>query len=154
MKYITFLFLFNLASIICFAQGVTHSRIINSPTVFIAASQSVGLSNTAYNTGVVGSTVLRTIDAVSGSSSLTGVNKIVSTTAVRMTVSGSAPSTTRKLLMISQKPSDTTNCSLGGASGAGVWIPRQSAIIIENDSSDFYAVCDGSSNIAVTELVY
>lgn len=75
----------------------------------------------------------------------------VGTSAVRLTVSGSAPLSTRVLLVAQLDPDSVANCFLGSASvtdsGAtrGAQMFAGQSFSFSNDAGDYYAICDTSA---------
>ncbi len=75
----------------------------------------------------------------------------IGTSAVRLTTDGSAPSSTRVLLVAQLLSSSTANCYFGSSSvtssstGRGVQMFAGQAFSFNRDAGDYYAICDTSS---------
>lgn len=82
----------------------------------------------------------------------------VGTSAVRLTHNGSAPASTRVLLVAQLLGSSTANCFFGSStvsnSGAnrGVQMYAAQVFSFNNDAGDYYAICDTSTQtVLITE---
>lgn len=83
--------------------------------------------------------------------SITQAAITVGTSAVRLTVSGSAPSSGRVLLIAQLLSSSTANCYLGSSSvtssstNRGVQMFAGQIFTFNNDAGDYYVICDTTS---------
>ncbi len=75
----------------------------------------------------------------------------IGTSAVRLTTDGSAPSSTRTLLVAQLLSTSTANCYMGSSSvtststGRGVQMFAGQVFSFTGDAGDYYAICDSSS---------
>lgn len=122
-----------------------------------ASDSSFGFSTDTKILYYVVSGVLQEIDVMRTiSGTITTAQITVGTSAVRATVSGSAPSANRKRLMIT--PSNITgNIYLGGSgvtSSTGKIIVGPDSLFIDWDSSDYYLISDTAGNtVSILEVV-
>lgn len=96
--------------------------------------------------------VMRTI-----SGTITQVQKTVGLTAVRATVSGSAPSATRKRLKFKPSKNNTGNIYYGSSSvttATGLEIIGPDGIVLDWDASDYYLISDVAAQVVeIIEVV-
>lgn len=75
----------------------------------------------------------------------------IGTSAVRLTTDGSAPSSTRVLLVAQLITGSTANCYLGASSvtssgaGRGATMAAGATFAFSGDAADYYAICDAAS---------
>jgi hypothetical protein len=89
-------------------------------------------------------------DSTSVSGTITSTQKTVGTSAVRATVSGSAPSATRKKLILKPSKNNTGAIYIGPSSittANAMEIIGPDRVMFEYDSSDYYLISDTASQV-------
>ncbi len=137
--------------------------------VALAANQSVNLAQTAGNTTLTGNGTTGTgsqrvtiasdntafsVNAIPKTPAATTVKQAaitVGTAAVRLTNDGSAPPSTRVLLVAQLLSTSTATCYLGSSgvtttsTTRGVVMAAGQVFSFSSDAGDYYAICDASS---------
>lgn len=129
-------------------------RIAQRLTSLIALfPSSIGTKASADSLSVVLASDQVAIGVTPGTSSgaITQVQKVVGTSAVRATVAGTAPSATRKRLLIKPSKNNTGAIYLGSSSvttSAGLEIIGPDRLEFLLDASDYYLISDSSAQVA------
>ena len=132
-------------------------RIAQRLTSLIALfPSSIGTKASAASLSVVLASDQVAIGVTPGTSSgtITQIQKVVGTSAVRATVAGTAPSATRKRLLIKPSKNNTGSIYLGASTvtnGTGLEIIGPDRLEFLLDASDYYLISDTSAQ--VVELV-
>jgi hypothetical protein len=135
-------------------------RIAQRLTSLIALfPSSIGTKVSADSLSVVLASDQVAIGVTPGTSSgaITQVQKVVGTSAVRATVAGTAPSATRKRLLIKPSKNNTGSIYLGASSvtnGSGLEIIGPDRLEFLLDASDYYLISDTSAQVVeIIEVV-
>src|SRR6185312_14698996 len=137
----------SLSSIDTKTPSLGQATMVNSSPVVIASNQSA--LTVAQSTA--SSLKAQTFAGTPTAGTVTQAAITVGTTAVRLTVSGSAPSSTRILLAAIPDPSSTATFYIGSSSvtnsGATRGIPLTAAqsFVVNNDAGDYYIVASTAS---------
>ena len=129
-------------------------RIAQRLTSLIALfPSSIGTKASTDSLSVVLASDQVAIGVTPGTSSgtITQVQKVVGTSAVRATVAGTAPSATRKRLLIKPSKNNTGAIYLGSSSvttSAGLEIIGPDRLEFLLDASDYYLISDSSAQVA------
>lgn len=117
------------------------------PVVIIGANTS-GVPTTPVNSDSLGNLLVKAISGTPVTGTITQAAITVGTIAVRLTVSGSAPSSTRSVLAVTVDSASTAKFYIGASSvtnsGAnrGVQIQSNQSFIANNDAGDYYIISD------------
>lgn len=135
-------------------------RIAQRLTSLIALfPSSIGTKASAASLSVVLASDQAAIGVTPGTSSgaITQVQKVVGTSAVRATVAGTAPSATRKRLLIKPSKNNTGSIYLGASSvtnGTGLEIIGPDRLEFLLDASDYYLISDTAAQVVeIIEVV-
>jgi hypothetical protein len=128
---------------------IGHVIVDTAPTTAVSQSGTwtVQPGNTANTTAWLVNSVPKTPTATT----VTQAAITIGTSAVRLTVSGSAPAATRVLMMAQLLSTSTAACFLGSSgvtsssTGRGVQMFAGQTYTFNNDAGDYYAICDASS---------